>query len=178
MLLELIKTLLRHRRPATHGPLDAVRKAYRVGLRHIDFNLHINNAVYLNFLEKARWDHGVQTGLAGPMVRERINFIVAAIDIGYIRELRLGTRFEVSTRIVGWDEKYVYIDQRCLIGNKVHATAMLRAAYVQNGKVLPPQQVFDKLPDPVPVPALPEPFEQWKALAQSKRQYNEAHPDG
>ena len=48
MLLELIKTLLRHRRPATHAPLDAVRKSYRVGLRHIDFNLHINNAVYLN----------------------------------------------------------------------------------------------------------------------------------
>ncbi|EDY87215.1 conserved hypothetical protein [gamma proteobacterium HTCC5015] len=176
MLYELLKTIALSGRPANYQPLDVVRKRYKVGLRHIDFNLHINNAVYLNFLEKARWDHGRQTGLSGPMVKGRINFIVAGIDIGYIRELRLGTHFDVLTRIAGWDEKYVYIDQRCVVGEKLHATVLIKAAYIQNGKVLKPQKLFDQMPQAPKSPALPQPFEEWRTLSQSKRHYNETQP--
>ena len=38
--------------------------------------------------------------------------IVNASEFTYIRDIKPLRRFEIESRVVGWDEKYFYIEQR------------------------------------------------------------------
>lgn len=174
MIGELIKsaTLSSITKPK-HRFLDTVSKPYRVLPQHIDFNMHINNAKYLEFFERGRWNHSVQTGSFNQLLRHGYNFIVAGIDIGYIRELKLFQNFDLETSYVGWDEKYFYLEQRCTVNGKIHSYALVKAVYTKKGKPVAPAKIFTALKMNVDAVKMPEHMELWKDLAQAKRAYSE-----
>lgn len=175
MIGELIKsaTLSSFTKPK-YSFLDTVSKTYRVLPQHIDFNIHINNAKYLEFFERGRWNHSVQTGSFNQLIRHGYNFIVAGIDIGYIRELKLFQSFSLETSYVGWDEKYFYLEQRCTVNGKIHSYALLKAVYTYKGRPVAPSKVFKVLNLKVNTIKMPEHMELWKNLANAKRAYSEA----
>lgn len=152
--------------------MDVVSRPFRVGLTDIDFNMHINNARYMVFMERARWDHPVQTNTWDVMLKEDLNFIVAGIEMGYIREIRLGKKFEVETRYLGWDEKYFYLEQRFIADGKIHAYGMVKAVFLQKGKKAEPNAVAKMLGIQTAKEPLPEHMELWKRLSAEKRNYS------
>lgn len=155
--------------------LTTVKRSFRVGIFDIDFNLHINNARYMVFMERARWDHPVQTATWDVMFKNKLNPIIAGIEMGYIREIRFGVKFDVETRYLGWDEKYVYIEQRFVVGSNVHAYGLVKAVFFQNGKLKKPADVAHYLGVEKHCEPLPEHMELWKSLSQSKRKYSLEH---
>ncbi|PIE36944.1 MAG: integrase [Gammaproteobacteria bacterium] len=157
----------------TAGFLDTVSQHYRVLPTHIDFNMHVNNARYLEYFERARWDHAVQTGSFASLVRQGYNFIVAGIDVGYIRELKLWQNFAIETTFVGWDEKYFYLEQRCTVDGKIHAYALVKALYLQRGKPAAPQQVGRALGLEIAAQQVPAHIALWKDLAAAKRSFSQ-----
>ena len=108
------------------------------------------------------------------MVDARCNAVVANTEIAYIRELRPYQQFQLHTRILGWDDKYVYYDQRFESLRKLHTHALLRVANVYGGKSVSPQTVQEMTGMNLQSPALPEYVEQWKRLLQSKKRLTEA----
>lgn len=152
--------------------MEVVRRGFRVGLMDIDFNMHINNARYMVFMERARWDHPVQTGTWDVMLKENLNFIVAGIEMGYIREIRLGKKFEVETRYLGWDEKYFYLEQRFIADGQIHAYGMVKAVFLQQGQKAEPCAVATVLGIQQAKEALPEHMELWKRLSSAKRNFS------
>jgi len=154
--------------------MSVVKRKFRVGFADIDFNMHINNARYMVFMERARWDHPVQTNTWDIMFKEKLNFIVAGIEMGYIRELRFGKAFEVETRYLGWDEKYLYLEQRFVADGKIHAYGLVKAVFLQKGKLADPSNVASLLEIETAPDALPEHMELWKSLAAAKRNYSDA----
>lgn len=153
--------------------LGKVTRRFRVYPQHIDFNMHINNAKYLTFFERGRWDHSVQTGTFNQLLSNGLNFIVAGIDVTYIRELKLFQAFDIETEYVGWDEKYFYLEQRCLVNGKLHSHALIKAVYLQKGKVAAPIHVCKTLGIDVEENHMPEHMELWKDLATAKRAFSE-----
>ncbi len=151
---------------------QAVKRSFRVGLADIDFNMHINNARYMVFMERARWDHPVQTGTWDIMLKEKLNFIVAGIEMGYIREIRLAKKFHVESRYLGWDEKYFYLEQRFVADGKIHAYGMVKAVFLQQGKKTVPDKVAETLGIAHASDALPEHMDLWKRLSAAKRVYS------
>lgn len=154
--------------------MSVVKRKFRVGFADIDFNMHINNARYMVFMERARWDHPVQTNTWDIMFKEKLNFIVAGIEMGYIRELRFGKAFEVETSYLGWDEKYLYLEQRFVADGKIHAYGLVKAVFLQKGKLADPSNVASLLEIETAPDALPEHMELWKSLATAKRNYSDA----
>lgn len=153
--------------------MSVVKRKFRVGLRDIDFNLHINNSRYMVFMERARWDHPVQTDTWDLMLKEKLNFIVAGIEMGYIREIRYGKSFEIETSYLGWDEKYVYMEQRFIADGKIHAYGLVKAVFLQRGKLADPAAVASILGVQCTVEALPEHMTLWQRLSQAKREYSD-----
>lgn len=178
MIREILRSLILNKRnklnkSSSHVPfMGAVKRQFRVGLMDIDFNMHINNARYMVFMERARWDHPVQTGTWDLMFKEKLNFIVAGIEMGYIREIRLGKKFEVESRYLGWDEKYLYLEQRFIADGKIHAYGMVKAVFLQKGKMATPENVAKILGITHAPDALPEHMELWKRLSSAKREYS------
>lgn len=174
MITELIRCYyLSKKRPGNLGFLDTAKRSFRVGLRHIDFNFHINNAKYLMFLEKARWDHSVQTNTFNLMLKNKTNFIVAGVEVGYIREIRLFSKFEIETRYLGWDEKYFYIEQQIFSKGKLCNTSLIKAVFTQKGKVLSPEKAIDLLPEFERPEAFPKHLAVWKDLSAAKRTFSD-----
>jgi len=85
MITEIIRSVYLNRKNKQRRDFAAqdffapTKRRFRVGLRDIDFNMHINNARYMVFMERARWDHPVQTATWDKMLANKLNFIVAGI---------------------------------------------------------------------------------------------------
>lgn len=175
MIREIVRSVIlnkvnQHKKPSSSKPfMGVVSRSFRVGLLDIDFNMHINNARYMVFMERARWDHPVQTNTWDVMLKEKLNFIVAGIEMGYIREIRLGKKFDVETRYIGWDEKYFYLEQRFVADGKIHAYGLVKAVFLQQGQKAEPHQVANTLGIQLTSEVLPEHMELWKRLSNAKR---------
>lgn len=178
MICEILRSVVLNKRNKLSKHFQAlpfmsvVKRNFRVGLRDIDFNMHINNSRYMVFMERARWDHPVQTNTWDMMLKEKLNFIVAGIEMGYIREIRLGAKFHVESRYLGWDEKYVYLEQRFIADGKIHAYGMVKGIFLQQGQKALPKDVARILGVTQAPDALPEHMELWKRLATSKREFS------
>jgi YbgC/YbaW family acyl-CoA thioester hydrolase len=178
MILEILRTIILNKRNKKRKDteikpfMSVVKRKFRVGVRDIDFNLHINNARYMVFMERARWDHPIQTDTWDVMLKEKLNFIIAGIEMGYIREIRYGKKFEVETRYLGWDEKYVYMEQRFVVGDKIHAYGLVKAVFLQRGKLAVPADVASLLGIKEASDPLPEHMHLWRKLTAAKREYS------
>lgn len=172
-MLELISAALRRKKPPTHGLFDTVSMEFRVRLFDIDMNMHLNNAKYLKYMDRCRLEHAVSTGLLDKLIQARCNAVVANTEIAYVRELRPYQQFTIETRILGWDDKYVYFDQRFISQGKLHTHALIRVVHLYGGKAISPQAMQEITGLNMQSPALPEYVEQWKKLLLSKKRYTE-----
>jgi len=63
----------------------------------LDSYNHVNNAVYLNYLEHARWDHFRRLGLHDFIVSGEVKPVVTDMNIRYQREIRLFDNLEIES---------------------------------------------------------------------------------
>ncbi|MDY7024774.1 MAG: thioesterase family protein [Pseudomonadota bacterium] len=170
MIFTIIKVLLNKNKPAVSGPLDKTVEHFRVWPQWVDFNLHINNANYLVFAERARWLFFMHAGLTKLVMKHKYNFIVAAAEVAYIREIRLMQKFSVETRLFGWDEKYMYIDQFFTRNGKQHAHILIKAAVVKKGKVVPFEEVCQAFGIDYESSKKGQVIDAWRELSTVKRE--------
>jgi hypothetical protein len=57
--------------------------------------------------------------------------VVASQTITYRKSLRLWQRFEVETRILGYDERAVYLEQRFVAGGEIYARAYVKGRFLR-----------------------------------------------
>ncbi|TRY55781.1 hypothetical protein DNTS_025636 [Danionella cerebrum] len=84
----------------------------RVLPHDLDFMCHMNNARYLRECDFARFAHATRIGLFMAARALNASMVVGATTIRYRRSLALGEAFELRTRIVSWDEKSFFLEQR------------------------------------------------------------------
>jgi acyl-CoA thioester hydrolase len=77
-----------------------------VAPRDIDAYEHVNNAVYLTWLDLAAWSHSTELGVSPDHCRQlRRGMAAHRIEIDYARAAVLGDRIEVGTWIVEGDAR-------------------------------------------------------------------------
>lgn len=173
--LRLLRVFTRRNDAPTHAPFDEVNESFRVGLGDIDLNLHLNNAKYLAYMDLARLEHLVSTGLLYRFMSNECNPIVASTEISYVRELRTFQPFTVSARMLGYDERYFYYEQRFVSEGKLCTHAFLRLACVHGGRGRPIAEVRELLGLPES-PPLPAPVLKWREMLDAKRLYARGEP--
>ncbi len=80
--------------------MTVFRHRIKVRGSELDSFGHVNNAVYLSYLEDARWDFLEKTGLLGQFSEKSQMLAVVEVRIRFIRECRLHDRLEVLTRLL------------------------------------------------------------------------------
>lgn len=157
----------------TADALAPVTTSHRVGLRHIDLNFHLNNAHYLSFLDKARLEHSISTGLFS-IFRQRGNFLVANIEISYLKSLLPFQRFTITSRILGWDTRYYFIAHEFRVAGELYATAYVRLVFTRGGKRVNPADILAPLTQAQASPALPPSVLHWQNMLTAKREESSA----
>jgi len=83
----------------------------RVRLSDCDVNLHVNNGRYLSIMDIGRIDHSGRCGLITVFREQGWSAVAGGATIRFRRELRIGERYVLRTRCVGWDEGWSFWEQ-------------------------------------------------------------------
>ncbi len=143
LLFRLLVVLLRSMpRRGTVGVLDVTTLRLRVWPTDLDLNVHLNNGRYLSIMDLGRIDLILRVGLLGRMVRDGIRPVVGSVQIVYRRSLAPFQAFDLTTQLIGWDEKWTYLRQQFHDDSgAVCADAYVRALFVRRGEKLTSAEV-------------------------------------
>lgn len=151
-------------RPAVPGQglFDPSVSRMRVTPADLDVYLHVNNGVYLQMMDQARTNLLADLG-ALPLLAERGWYpVVAASTMSYRRSLRLGERFTITTTVLGWDPRVVYLEQRFARGEDHVARGVVAGRFLaRSGARVPAHDVAALLGHDGPSPDLPDDVAAW-----------------
>ena len=133
LFLRLLWLRLFGRFRARTGLLGPVRTPFRVLPTDLDLLRHVNNGVYFSLLDVARTDLLMRAGIAGELRKRGWYPIVTAESIGFRRSLTLFQRFDVETRVLGWDDTSFYVHQRFIRGDDIVASALVVGRFLRRG---------------------------------------------
>jgi acyl-CoA thioesterase FadM len=98
--------------------------------------------------------------------------IMNACTVTYIREVKPFQKFDIKTKMIGWDEKYYYIEQRFESENTLHAVAYVRGVFIHKGRRIEIDELLKVANFNESTPELPEPIMHWKMLLDSKKKHH------
>ncbi|MGA7315312.1 MAG: acyl-CoA thioesterase [Silvibacterium sp.] len=152
------------------GLLDEDVLRLRVWPQDIDFNLHLNNARYLSFMDYGRIHLSAVTGILAPVLKERWMPLVGSLSITYRRSLALFAPFTLTTRTLCWDEKWFYMEQVFRSREGLVAIAWVKGLFRATDGNIPPQRIVDLIAPGTASPPVLESLEQWNSLTKEKLQ--------
>ncbi len=133
LIFRTILHMLRARWRSRLDVHDVGRVHLRVVLTDIDILGHMNNGVYPSIMDLGRMDLMVRCGVWARMREHGFYPVMANETITFRKSLELGQRFDLETRIAGYDGKAVYTEQRFVVDGEIYASAMTRARFLKKG---------------------------------------------
>lgn len=114
---------------ARQAPLAEIRTPIRIWPNDLDFNMHVNNGRYLTLFDLGRLDLTLRTGLWRVMLRRRWLPVLSTAAVRFRRPVGPFASVAILTRIVHWDEKWIYMEQRLEHAGKVCAIALVKGLF-------------------------------------------------
>ena len=171
MYLRLLLFLLRVRAKSRLGIWDTSHASFRVNLADLDVQRHMNNGRYLSIMDLGRMDLMLRSGFWKKVTDAGWYPVVAGQTITYRRSLTLGQRFELATRVIGHDERWIYMEQVFRRGDAVIADAVVRARFLRtSGGSVDVSEVLELVGQPPEGTELPDWVRDWnrESSAHSK----------
>jgi len=126
-----------------------------------------NNGRYVTLMDLGRLDYLCRTGVLREIVRRRWQPLVAGLTIRYRRSLVLLRRFELHTRVVWWDARFVYFEQRFVQGGHTAAVSLLRTALHDGRRTVPTGELVTAFGFPPVPPPCPEAIRRWTGVDEA-----------
>ena len=135
----------------------------------IDPWMELNNGRTLTLYDLGRIPLAMRAGLIDALRRERWGLTIAGSVVRYRRRIRAFDRFQTRSRMIGWDHRFMYLEQSMWKTNGDCAShALFRSAITDSAGIVAPERVARALGvDPVS-PPLPDWVQAWCA-AEDRR---------
>ena len=108
--IRMAKAIVRTRRRQI-DILDQNISQHRAWPWDIDPWLDLNNGRILTLFDLGRVELAQSTGLNAVLLRNRWGIVVAGNTTRYRKRITMMQRFEMRTRVIGWDNRFVYMEQ-------------------------------------------------------------------
>ena len=162
LFLRLFRVLIASRFRARLDLLAHSVVSFIVWPHDLDVNLHMNNGRYLTIADLGRMDLVARTGLLGLMVRRRWAPVVAMASIRFRASLMPFQRYRLHTRVVCWDEKWVYLEQRFERKGETVAIAYVKGLFRSRKRTLRSREILEALGQQQRSPHMPPALEALK----------------
>jgi acyl-CoA thioesterase FadM len=143
----------------------------------LDIFAELNNGRTLTLYDLGRVPMAIRTGLGQVLKREGWGMAVAGASVRYRRRVRAFDRFTMASRVIGWDARFIYMDQSMWRNGQCLSQILLRSAVTDRAGIVAPARVLAALGHPVESPALPGWVTDWIA-AEEARPWPPAAPAG
>lgn len=139
----------------------------RVWPNDLDLNLHMNNGRYLALADIARMHWFVRCGAARMAYRNRAVPVVGDAIAKFRRDLRSFQKFEIHTRMMGWNARWGFMEHRFVRAGRVLGVVAVRGLFKGPNGTLDPQAFLDALGVHHDSPALPQWVLEWNSGCES-----------
>lgn len=110
----------------------------------LDFLWHVNNGVYFSFMDFGRWDMIFRNGVFDAATKNGWYSVVAGETIKFKKSLELWDKFQIETEIIGYDDKYFFIQQKFMRQGDLMATGLVKVRFLKRkGGTVSTQEVRD-----------------------------------
>lgn len=156
-LLRFYRHVAAARRAPPLGPFDTHVSQHRCWPWDIDPWRELNNGRTLTLYDLGRIPMAIRTGFAGGVARQGWGLAVAGVSVRYRRRIRAFERFTMTSRLIGWDGRFFYMEQAMWKGGDCANHMLLRSACTAKGGrgIVPPAEVAAALGLPAASPPLP-----------------------
>jgi acyl-CoA thioesterase FadM len=142
LIFRMLLTIFFANRASRLMPLDLASKSMRVLPTDLDVQMHMNNGRFLSIMDLGRVDLMVRLGFWG-IARQRGWYpLVGSVKTDYRRPLTVFQKFDMTTQIVGWDDRWVFVEQQLLSDGKLCARAMFKTMIRCKEGLVTPQEVM------------------------------------
>ena len=112
----------------------------------LDIWLELNNGRAMTLYDLGRSMNAQRVGLIGAISRRRWGMTMAGSTVRFRRRIRGFERFEMRSRAVCWDDKFIYLEQSMWKKNGECAShVMFRSAITNAHGIVPPAKVLAEM---------------------------------
>ena len=159
--IRLAKEFALHHRAGDLPVLGTHVSHHRCWPQDIDVFNEMNNGRILTILDLGRTILARRTGLLRVLRQERWALTMAGVSVRYRKRIKPMMRFRVVSRAVGWDDRFVYLDQSIWIGDECAVQALYRSAVTDRNGLVAPARVFTAAGFANEQPDLPSWVQRW-----------------
>ncbi len=159
--IRAIAAIIRARKLPAMGLFDTHVSHHRAWPWDTDIFGELNNGRILTLFELGRWQSTVRIGIIAPFLKGKMGFAVAGASVRYRRRIPIFQCYRMQTRIVGFDDRFIYVDQSMWQGETCANQLLLRAAIRENSATLPPVEFLKRMDFPTDQPERPNWVKAW-----------------
>jgi acyl-CoA thioesterase FadM len=131
LVFRLLWLRLTVRRKSRLGFRDIDRLPMRARWTDLDQLRHVNNGVFLSMMDLGRVDLMMRTGTWKKLMDAAYYPVVASQTITYRKSLRWRQRFVLETRMAGFHERALFVEQRFVVDGELFAQAFVKARFLK-----------------------------------------------
>lgn len=167
--VRLIKEFVKGRRSAPLTLFDTHVSHHICWPWDLDPWMELNNGRTLTFYDLGRIPLAQRTGLFQVLAPRKWGLTMAGATVRYRRRVRMFDRIEMRSRLIGWDARFMYLEQSMWKTNGECAShAVYRGAVTNAQGIVPPANVLEALKMDVASPPLPDWVQTWLEAEASR----------
>ena len=123
--------------------------------------VELNNGRTLTLYDLGRLPLARRTRLDRVLAAKNWGLTVAGSSVRYRRRVQAFARVEMRSRCIGWDSRFVYLDQSMWIGADCTSQVLIRNAIVSGAGIVPPAEMAAAMGHEGASPTLPVWVQAW-----------------
>ncbi len=137
---------------------------FRCWPHDLDINLHMTNSRYNSFMDIGRINFMIRIGGWDKLRRAGMLPVLGSLATRYGRPINPFQAFQVLTRIVSWDDRWLYMEQRIVAGGQTASITLCKTLFVQKGRSVPTDELMQLIGFTSPKPEFTAVLAQYDGL--------------
>lgn len=154
---------LQARKAGPLGLFDTHVSWHRCWPWDLDPWVELNNGRTLTLYDLGRIPMAQRVGLVEVLRKHRWGITVAGNSTRYRRRVRAFDRYELRSRCLGWDARFIYIEHSMWLGTECANHCLIRSAFTDSNGIVAPARVVQALDKAQDSPPLPDWVSAWIA---------------
>lgn len=157
LIFRLFWMLVAARFGARRGLLDETRLSFRCWPTDLDFNMHMTNSRYASFMDLSRVEMMIRNGAWTRIRAAGLYPVLGSSSTRFRRPILPFAKFDVTARVVSWDERWIYIEHKLILaGGEVAALCIVKTTFLSREGRIPTDRLVAIMGYTGPKPAFPD----------------------
>lgn len=159
--IRFAKELLIHRNDPKLALTDIHVSHHRCWPWDIDMFGELNNGRTLTLYDLGRLPLAMRVGFLTVLREKKWGSTMAGASVRYRRRIRMFERFEMRSRVVCWDERFIYLEQSIWVDEQPASHILYRSAVTDQNGIVSTVKVIEAMGVEMTVHEIPQWISEW-----------------